>query len=43
MINSFCEIVKYNTDRAYYVLFGYLRSIALLIDKYHKSKRREKV
>lgn len=43
MINSLCEIVKVNTERAYYVLFGYLRSISLEIDKLHKSKRKERV
>lgn len=42
MINSFCEIIKFNTERGYYVLFGYLRSISLELDKLNKSKRKEK-
>lgn len=40
MINSFCEFLKINPERAYYVLFGYLRSISLLLDKLNKSKKK---
>lgn len=43
MVNSLCEVVRINTERSYYVLFGYLRSIALELDKLHKSKRKERV
>lgn len=43
MINSFCEIIRINPNRAYYVMFGYLRSIALQLDKLNKSKRKEKI
>ncbi len=40
MINCFCEFVKLNDGRAYYVLFGYIRSIALQLDKLNKAKKK---
>lgn len=43
MINCFCELVKINESRSYYVLFGYIRSIALQMANLNKAKRKEKV
>jgi hypothetical protein len=43
MINCFCELTKVNESRTYYVLFGYIRSIALQMANLNKTKRRQKV
>lgn len=43
MINCFCELAKINESRTYYVLFGYIRSIALQMANLNKSKRKQKV
>jgi hypothetical protein len=43
MINCFCELAKINESRTYYVLFGYIRSIALQMANLNKAKRKEKV
>jgi hypothetical protein len=38
MSNCFCELVKLNPARAYYVLFGYLRSLALQLQSLNSLK-----
>ena len=43
MINCFCELVKINEERTYYVIFGYVRSIALQMANLNKTKRKEKI
>ncbi len=43
MINCFCELAKVNESRTYYVLFGYIRSIALQMANLNKTKRKLKV
>lgn len=43
MVNCFCEIVKIYPERAYYVLFGYVRTIAVQIQSLNSKKSREKI
>lgn len=43
MTNCYCELAKINESRTYYVLFGYVRSIALQMANLNKAKRKEKV
>ena len=38
MSNCFCEFVKINPSRSYYVLFGYLRSLALQLGSLNSLK-----
>lgn len=38
MSNCFCEFVKINPSRSYYVLFGYLRSLALQLGSLNTLK-----
>lgn len=40
MTNCYCELSKINESRSYYVLFGYVRSIALQMANLNKSKRK---
>lgn len=42
MSNCFCETVKISPERAYYVLFGYVRSLSVQVQSLNNLKGREK-
>jgi hypothetical protein len=42
MGNCFCELTRINPERAYYVLFGYLRSLAQQLHSLHSLKGKQK-
>ena len=42
MSNCFCELTKISPDRAYYVLFGYVRALAVQMQALNNSKGKEK-
>ena len=42
MGNCFCEVIRLNPPKAYYVLFGYIRTIAMQIQSLNSCKGKEK-
>lgn len=43
MVNCFCELAQFNQTRSYYVLFGYLRSIAVQLSTLNTLKGKNKM
>lgn len=42
MGNCFCEVLRLNPAKAYYVLFGYIRTIAMQIQSLNNCKGKQK-
>ena len=42
MGNCFCELAKVNTEKVYYVMFGYIRSLAMQMQGLNNKKGKEK-
>lgn len=42
MANCFCELARLRPEKAYYVLFGYVRALAMQLQSLNNSKGKDK-